>query len=126
VQHKHDQALAGQERSLGRDHPDIATVNNIALVDDNQGDYSKALELLDRALAEREMSLGRDHPRTLGTVNNMASVYGNQGDYNKVLELLNRALAGKEKSLGRDHPPPSQPSTTSPQCLTTKVTIAKR
>jgi tetratricopeptide (TPR) repeat protein len=59
------------------DHPDtLTTVNNMALVYESQGDYSKALEWYDRALAGKERSLGRDHPSTLTTVNNMASVYG--------------------------------------------------
>jgi tetratricopeptide (TPR) repeat protein len=101
----YDQALARQERSLGRDHPDtLTTVNNMALVYGNQGDYTKALEWYDRALAGQERSLGRDHPSTLTTVNNMALVYKNQGDYTKALELYDWALAGQERSLGRDNP----------------------
>jgi tetratricopeptide (TPR) repeat protein len=101
----HDQALAEQERSLGRDHPlTLATVNNMALVYGSQGDYIKALEWYGRALAGQETSLGIDHPDTLATVNNMASVYASQGDYTKALEWFGRALAGMETSLGGDHP----------------------
>jgi len=61
-------ALAGSEKSLGKDCP----VNSTALAYDNQGDYSKALEWHGRAQAGREKSLGRDHPDTLSTVDNIA------------------------------------------------------
>jgi tetratricopeptide (TPR) repeat protein len=68
---------AGWEgKSLGKDHPStLITVNNMASVYDNQGDYSKALEWYIRALAGLEKSLGKDHPDTLTTINNMAWVY---------------------------------------------------
>ena len=51
-------ALAGREKALGVDHPDtLTTVNCIALVFNNQGQYEKALEWYERALAE----IGRAH-----------------------------------------------------------------
>jgi len=98
-------ALAGRENSLGKDHPDtLSTVNDMASVYSEQGDYNKALEWYGRALTGLENSLGKDHPDTLLPVNGMASVYLEQGDYNKALEWFGRALAGREKSLGKDHP----------------------
>ncbi|KAF8467212.1 hypothetical protein BDZ91DRAFT_762700 [Kalaharituber pfeilii] len=96
--------LATREK-LGADHPStLHTVHNIAVVYEQQGKYSQALELYQRALAGYEKSLGVDHPSTLRTVNNMAVVYENQGKYSQALELYQRALAGREKSLGVDHP----------------------
>jgi len=64
----HGRALAGREKSLGKDHPDtLNTVNNMALVYENQGGYGKALEWYGRALAGLEKSLGKDHPSTVST-----------------------------------------------------------
>ncbi|KAF8245505.1 hypothetical protein K440DRAFT_555694, partial [Wilcoxina mikolae CBS 423.85] len=68
-------ALAGDEKSLGKDHPTtLNTVDNIASVYSSQGDYSRALNWCERALAGKEKSLGKDHPSTLTTVYNMALV----------------------------------------------------
>jgi hypothetical protein len=74
----------------------------MALVHDNQGDYSETLESFGRVLAGLEKLLGKDHP-SLTTVN-MASVYDVQGDYSKVFEWYGRALADRERSLGKEHP----------------------
>ncbi|KAH8152885.1 uncharacterized protein LAJ45_03111 [Morchella importuna] len=101
----YERALAGREKSLGKDHPDtLTTVHSMASVFYNQGEYGKALEWYERALAGCEKSLGKDHPDTLSTVYSMASVFYNQGEYGKALEWYERALAGEEKSLGKDHP----------------------
>ena len=82
-------ALAGLEKSLGKDHPDtLATVNNMASVYVNRGDCRKTFERFRRALAGMEKLLGKDHPSTLTAVNNTALVYSNQGGYNKALEWL--------------------------------------
>ena len=75
-------ALAGEEKSLGVDHPNtLAIVYNMALVFDNQGQYDKALKNYERALAGCEKSLGVDHPDTLTTAHNITSVFRNQGQY---------------------------------------------
>ena len=49
-------------------HPDTATsLNNLALLYDNQGKYDDAEPLYKRALAVREDVLGPMHPYTAGT-----------------------------------------------------------
>ncbi len=54
-----EKALALREKSLGPEHPDVATsLNNLAVLFENQGQYPKAEPLLQRALAVREKVLG--------------------------------------------------------------------
>jgi len=58
------------ETLAGKDHPStLGTVNNMALVFDNQGEYEKALEWYQRALDGYAKTLGKDHHFTLTTVN---------------------------------------------------------
>ncbi len=72
-------------------YPDVAkSYNNMALVYDEQGDYSKALEYYQLALDIREAKFGKDHPSVATIYNNMALVYDNQGDYYKALEARDR------------------------------------
>ncbi|KAF8469176.1 Tetratricopeptide repeat-domain-containing protein [Kalaharituber pfeilii] len=71
----------------------------MAIVFEQQGQYSKALELYERALAGREKALGADHPITFAMMHNMAIVFELQGQYNKALELDERTLAREEKAL---------------------------
>ena len=98
-------ALAGKEKTLGKEHPDtLTTVHDMASVFDNQGEYDKALKWYQRTLDGEEKTLGKDHPDTLTTVHGMASVFDNQGEYDKALLWYQRALDGKEKTLGKDHP----------------------
>src|SRR6478736_296008 len=55
--------LAIREKSLGPNHPDVATwLNNLALLYENQGRYSDAEPLYNRSLAIREKALGPNHP----------------------------------------------------------------
>ncbi|KAF2787342.1 hypothetical protein K505DRAFT_257913, partial [Melanomma pulvis-pyrius CBS 109.77] len=80
---------------LGVHHPDtLASVNNLAVVLDNQGKYNEAEKLLWRALEGREKELGVHHPATLTSVNNLAAVLRHQGKYDEAEELNQRALQG--------------------------------
>ena len=50
---------------LGLEHSDTAiSLNNLALLYDNQGKYNEAEPLYQRALAIDEKTLGPDHPDT--------------------------------------------------------------
>jgi tetratricopeptide (TPR) repeat protein/tRNA A-37 threonylcarbamoyl transferase component Bud32 len=98
-------ALELRERVLGPDHPDtLSSVNNLAGLHMDKGDYSAAEPLYQRALAGYEKSLGPDHPHTLTSVNNLAKLLSDKGDTAVAEQLLQRALSGSEKSLGPDHP----------------------
>ena len=54
-----ERALAIWETALGPEHPDVATsLNNLAMLYYDQGQYAKAEPLYQRALAIREKALG--------------------------------------------------------------------
>jgi CHAT domain-containing protein/tetratricopeptide (TPR) repeat protein len=102
-------ALAIREKSLGRDHPDVAySLNYLAVLYGNQGRYADAEPLYKRSLAIWEKSLGRDHPYVALSLNNLAVLYGKQGRYADAEPLHKRSLAIREKALGRDHPDVAQ------------------
>jgi tetratricopeptide (TPR) repeat protein len=86
---------------LGPEHPDVATsLNNLAALYHNQGQYAKAEPLYQRALAIREKALGAEHPKVATSLNNLAALYHNQGQYAKAEPLYQRALAIYEKAGG--------------------------
>ncbi|NUM37298.1 MAG: tetratricopeptide repeat protein, partial [Candidatus Brocadiae bacterium] len=67
---KYDKAIAWlfvvlklQEKTLDKDHADVATsLNNLAALLKAKGDYEGAEPLYRRSLSIRESTLGKDHP----------------------------------------------------------------
>ena len=98
-------ALAIREKSLGADHPDVASsLNNLAQLLQDTNRLAEAEPLMRRALDIDEKSYGPDHPEVATRLNNLAVVYKNQNRYAEAEPLYERALALGEKSLGADHP----------------------
>lgn len=99
------EGLAIGEKSLGREHPDLAAGrNNLALLYSNTGRYAEAEPLFQEALAVSEKSFGREHPDVAIWLNNLANLYSETGRYAEAEPLFKEALAIGEKSLGRQHP----------------------
>ncbi len=93
------------EELYGKEHENTATsYNEIGMVYDNKGNYSKALKYYFKALAIREKVLGTEHHDTATSYNNIGMVYYAQGDYGKALDYYFKALAIVEKVLGKEHP----------------------
>jgi tetratricopeptide (TPR) repeat protein len=61
------------------------TLNNMGLVYDNQGDYSKAIIHYEKCLEIEERDKGKDSIDTVVTLNNIGLVYKNKGDYPKAI-----------------------------------------
>jgi tetratricopeptide (TPR) repeat protein len=100
-----EKAAASYERVLGGDHPSTAaSLNNLASLLQDQGDYEGARPLLERALQIYEKALGPDHPVTATTLNNLAFVLKSLGHYSEARPLYERALSIRRKALGADHP----------------------
>ena len=60
------------EKSLGNDHPDVATaLNNLALIHYAKGRLDQAEPLCRRALMIDERVLGHDHPGVATDLNNL-------------------------------------------------------
>jgi adhesin HecA-like repeat protein len=68
-------ALEIREKSLGKDHPNVAaSLNNLAGLYDAQGRYDEAEPLYKRALEILEKSLGEKHPGTVTVSENLAAL----------------------------------------------------
>lgn len=93
------------EKTLGNDHPDVATsLNNLALIHYSKGRYDQAEPLYRRALMIDERILGYDHPGVATDLNNLALLYKKQGNLDAAEPLLKRALSIKERTFDPGHP----------------------
>ncbi len=98
-------ALAIDEASLGKDHPNVATdLNNLARLLQATNRLGEAEPLMRRALAIDEASLGKDHPNVAIRLNNLAPLLQATNRLGEAEPLMRRALAIDEASLGKDHP----------------------
>lgn len=102
-------SLAIYEKTLGEEHPLVATsLNNLAELYRIQGKYTEAEPLYLRSLAIREKALGKDHPDVAISLNNLAVLYDSQGKPDKAEPLYQRSLTIWENTLGNDHPAVAQ------------------
>jgi tetratricopeptide (TPR) repeat protein len=93
------------EKTIGNDHPDVATaLNNLALIHYSKGRYDMAEPLYRRALMIDERVLGYDHPGVATDLNNLALLYKKQGNLAAAEPLLKRALLIKERTFDPGHP----------------------
>ena len=101
----HAAALTIRRRTLGEQHPDVATsLNNLGAVARAEGDLRGAMKLFQQALDLRERLLGADHPYTAISLNNIAEIHIAEGDLGLALALHERALAIRRLRFGEDHP----------------------
>ena len=80
------------------------SLNNLALLYWNQGNYDAAEPLYLRSLEIRETALGESHPDVAQSLNNLAELYRNQGNYDAAEPLFLRSLDIWETALGESHP----------------------
>ena len=101
----HEKALKIRKRDLGEEHPETATsYNNLALLYESMGEYTKIKLFYEKALKIREKSLGKKHPETAMSYNNLAVCYQQREEYSKAESLYLDALVIQEKILGESHP----------------------
>lgn len=79
-----------------KDHKGIAaTLNNIGMIYDDQGDHEKAIEHYERAIASfQKVSQGSnpDYQILVASYHNIGALYLNINDYQKALENFNKSL----------------------------------
>ncbi|MGH9843947.1 MAG: CHAT domain-containing tetratricopeptide repeat protein, partial [Blastocatellia bacterium] len=91
-------------RIFGAGHPEAAqSLNDLAVLHKNTGDYAKAETFHLQALAIREKTLGPDHIQVGYSLNELGILYDFIGDYVKAEPSFQRALAIWEKNLGLEH-----------------------
>jgi tetratricopeptide (TPR) repeat protein len=89
-----ERALAIREKFLGSEHALTAvSLNNLALVLQDQGDLSAARPLLQRAVAINEKALGAEHRDTAANIGNLAKLLLAKGDYATARRFAERAVA---------------------------------
>ena len=119
-------AIEIDEKSLGKDHPTVATdYNNLAVSLQYQGKYADAEPLYRRAIEIDEKTLGKDHPDVARDYNNLAGLLQNQGKYAEAEPLYRRAIEIDEKTLGKDHPTLLAITTISPTCFRTRASMPR-
>ena len=97
-------ALDIRTKSLGPDHPDVATtLSELGTVLWRKGEFAKAKALQEQALTIREKRLGPDSEVVASSLHNLGTLNWSQGDYGEARRLLERALAIREKILGPEH-----------------------
>ena len=90
---------------MGPDHLDVAiSLNNLALLYQDQGKYAEAELLHERSLKIREKTLGSEHRDVAVSLGNLAQLYSAQGKVAEAETLCKRSLTVSEKVLGQDHP----------------------
>ncbi len=82
----------------------LSSMNNLALLYQNQGEYVKAFPLYEECLWQCYVILGESHPDTLMFMNYLAMLYQNQGDYVKALPLYEECLRQSKLISGESHP----------------------
>jgi tetratricopeptide (TPR) repeat protein len=95
------EALDLVETSFGPEHPDTATsLENLARLLQDQGNYVQAWKHLERALSIHEKIFGPQDERTAETLGKLAELLQEQGDFTGARQHLVRALAIHEKIFG--------------------------
>jgi tetratricopeptide (TPR) repeat protein len=99
-----EQALAMRRRLHAGDHPDIATsLNNLAVIQEQLGDYGGAGDLFEQALAMRRRLYAGDHSDIATSLNNLAVILQEQGEHARARELHEQALAMFQRLHAGDH-----------------------
>ena len=92
-----------RSKAVGR-HPNIAvSLNNLAALLREQGDYAAAKTLYEQALAICKEVQGERHPDTATSLNNLGELLQDQGDLAGAKVLLEQALAIRKAVLGERH-----------------------
>jgi tetratricopeptide (TPR) repeat protein len=77
--------------ALGPDHPAVGvSLNNLAALYKDQGQYAQAEPLYKRSLAILEKTTP-NHPYVAGILNNLSGLYMKMGEKEKAIPLINRA-----------------------------------
>lgn len=98
------QIVKDKEQKLGTVHPFlIGTLNKLATVLSELGNYSEAVEFSERALGIVEQQLGSEHLNYAKQLGTLGVYLAEQGNYSGAEDALSRCHAILEKILGPEH-----------------------
>jgi CHAT domain-containing protein len=80
----------------------VTTLNNLALLYQDLGDYRQALPLILKARDLCKEQKGS--PNYATSLNSLASLYGAMGDYHQALPLMKQVCILRKENLGESHP----------------------
>jgi eukaryotic-like serine/threonine-protein kinase len=101
---QHQQALEIAQRILPAAHPWLTrSLNNLASVQQRQGDFAGAVATVERVVDARTRALGPGHPLTATALANLGSAYGSAGRLEEAEATLERALPLTEQAYGSEH-----------------------
>jgi tetratricopeptide (TPR) repeat protein len=96
-----ERGLALREKLYGQADDQYArSLQHLALLEESEGNYAKALGLHRRARAIAEAELGPRHPDVLAMVSTEGGALFKVGSYAEAVELLTRGLATAEQAMG--------------------------
>ncbi|CAF3360919.1 unnamed protein product [Rotaria sp. Silwood2] len=78
--------------------------HQLGCIQNNQGEYEKAIEYYIKALEICRDALPSDHPDLAASYNNIGEVYRNMSDYSKALSFYEKAFEIHRKILPPNHP----------------------
>jgi len=84
------------------------SLDGLARLYADQGQFTKAEPLYERVLTIREKALGPEHPDVATSLDGLARLYADQGQFAKAEPLYERALTIREKALDPSTPMWSQ------------------
>jgi CHAT domain-containing protein/Flp pilus assembly protein TadD len=94
-----------QEKLLGKQHPEYAeTLNNLAALYDELGDYRAAEDYYKEALIIRAQFPGKKHPQYASSLNNLGNLYLTMGDFDLAETYYLEAKEIREATVGEAHP----------------------
>ena len=101
----HEKSLAIRIKTLGLEHPDIATSYNlIGNAWYSKRIFDKALEFYEKSLVIRIKTLGQEHPEVAASYNNIGASWYSKREYDKTLEFFDKSITIRLKILGLEHP----------------------
>lgn len=101
----YERLLSLQRTALEKDNSQTATtLNNLAGIYREQGDFGEAEQAYTRALNVRESVLGGEHPKVAETLNNLGLLYQRQGKYQTAEQVYTRALKIEESTFDEEQP----------------------
>jgi serine/threonine-protein kinase len=98
-------SLDGRRRWLGPEHPKVAeSLNDLAIVHEDRGEYERAEALYRQALAMRRKLLGAEDPAVAQSLNDLACVLLARGEYGGAEDAFRDSLAMRRRLFGDAHP----------------------